>query len=214
MPLPFVPLQIFLAGAIEQEFERSKKESRKPAAEIGNSNFFQRLGDVRQALQGLEILQEPDVILTETPRVPGTDGRRMAKSYGNAIWLSDTPGRNSQESAQHDDRPAARPPHGSGPAGSLSCVCVSQFISGEQIRRGLRAHRARGPRVPHRRNWLRRLQKADGGRAHQMDCADSGATQRSTKRIRSEVWNVLEDGSTPRQKSRRADHGPRSQGGV
>jgi tryptophanyl-tRNA synthetase len=31
------------------------------------------------------------VKLTETPRVPGTDGRRMAKSYGNAIWLTDTP---------------------------------------------------------------------------------------------------------------------------
>jgi len=30
-------------------------------------------------------------LLTETPRLPGTDGRRMAKSYGNAIWLSDTP---------------------------------------------------------------------------------------------------------------------------
>ncbi len=38
-----------------------------------------------------EVLEEPDVILTETPRVPGTDGRRMAKSYGNAIWLSDPP---------------------------------------------------------------------------------------------------------------------------
>ena len=38
-----------------------------------------------------QTLQEPDVILTETPRVPGTDGRRMAKSYGNAIWLSDPP---------------------------------------------------------------------------------------------------------------------------
>ena len=38
-----------------------------------------------------KVLQEPDVILTETPRVPGTDGRRMAKSYGNAIWLSDPP---------------------------------------------------------------------------------------------------------------------------
>src|SRR5262249_4623745 len=35
------------------------------------------------------VLCEPAVLLTETPRVPGTDGRRMAKSYGNAIWLSE-----------------------------------------------------------------------------------------------------------------------------
>ena len=37
------------------------------------------------------ILREPDYVATETPRLPGTDGRRMAKSYGNAIWLSDPP---------------------------------------------------------------------------------------------------------------------------
>ena len=37
------------------------------------------------------ILREPSALLTQTPRLPGTDGRRMAKSYGNAIWLSDPP---------------------------------------------------------------------------------------------------------------------------
>jgi tryptophanyl-tRNA synthetase len=39
----------------------------------------------------IEILREPQAMLTETPRLPGTDGRRMAKSYGNAIWLSEAP---------------------------------------------------------------------------------------------------------------------------
>ena len=38
-----------------------------------------------------ENLVEPQPLLTETPRLPGLDGRRMAKSYGNAIWLSDSP---------------------------------------------------------------------------------------------------------------------------
>ncbi len=37
------------------------------------------------------VIQEPGHLLTETPRLPGLDGRRMAKSYGNAIWLSDPP---------------------------------------------------------------------------------------------------------------------------
>jgi tryptophanyl-tRNA synthetase len=37
------------------------------------------------------VLQEPAYLPTETPRLPGLDGRRMAKSYGNAIWLSDPP---------------------------------------------------------------------------------------------------------------------------
>ncbi len=33
---------------------------------------------------------EPQALLTETPKVPGTDGRKMSKSYGNAIFFSDS----------------------------------------------------------------------------------------------------------------------------
>lgn len=36
-----------------------------------------------------EIFAEPLPILTKTPRIPGTDGRKMSKSFGNAIYLSD-----------------------------------------------------------------------------------------------------------------------------
>jgi tryptophanyl-tRNA synthetase len=34
-------------------------------------------------------LPEPESVLTPSPRVPGTDGRKMSKSYGNAVFLSD-----------------------------------------------------------------------------------------------------------------------------
>ncbi|MDH3627880.1 MAG: tryptophan--tRNA ligase [Acidobacteriota bacterium] len=34
---------------------------------------------------------EPQPKLTRSPRLPGTDGRKMSKSYGNAIFLGDTP---------------------------------------------------------------------------------------------------------------------------
>jgi tryptophanyl-tRNA synthetase len=37
-----------------------------------------------------EVLSEPEVMLTQTPRVPGTDGRKMSKSYGNAIELGES----------------------------------------------------------------------------------------------------------------------------
>ena len=37
------------------------------------------------------IFPEPDVLLTEAQKVPGLDGRKMSKSYGNAVFLSDTP---------------------------------------------------------------------------------------------------------------------------
>ena len=35
------------------------------------------------------VFPEPGAKLTEIPKVPGTDGRKMSKSYGNAIYLSD-----------------------------------------------------------------------------------------------------------------------------
>ncbi len=38
-----------------------------------------------------EIFPEPDGILTETPRLLGIDNRKMSKSYGNTIALSDSP---------------------------------------------------------------------------------------------------------------------------
>ena len=37
------------------------------------------------------IFPEPEALLTSAPRLPGTDGRKMSKSYKNAIFLTDTP---------------------------------------------------------------------------------------------------------------------------
>jgi tryptophanyl-tRNA synthetase len=36
------------------------------------------------------VFPEPQAKLTEIPKVPGTDGRKMSKSYGNAIYLADS----------------------------------------------------------------------------------------------------------------------------
>jgi len=37
-----------------------------------------------------EVLPEPAVLLTPSPKLPGLDGRKMSKSYGNTILLSET----------------------------------------------------------------------------------------------------------------------------
>lgn len=37
------------------------------------------------------VFPEPQALLTPTPKLPGTDGRKMSKSYGNTILLSDPP---------------------------------------------------------------------------------------------------------------------------
>lgn len=38
-----------------------------------------------------EIFPEPQPLLTEIPKIPGVDGRKMSKSYGNAVVLSEPP---------------------------------------------------------------------------------------------------------------------------
>ena len=38
-----------------------------------------------------EVFKEPKELLSPTPKLLGLDGRKMSKSYGNAIFLSDTP---------------------------------------------------------------------------------------------------------------------------
>ncbi len=45
-------------------------------------NQFYKLGE-------REVLPEPQVLLTPAPKLPGTDGRKMSKSYGNTIELTD-----------------------------------------------------------------------------------------------------------------------------
>ncbi|HWE86098.1 MAG TPA: tryptophan--tRNA ligase [Terracidiphilus sp.] len=40
-------------------------------------------------LDGQDVLPEPGVLLTPSPKLPGTDGRKMSKSYGNTILISD-----------------------------------------------------------------------------------------------------------------------------
>jgi tryptophanyl-tRNA synthetase len=40
---------------------------------------------------GVTILPEPQALLTATPKVPGIDGRKMSKSYGNTIGLREDP---------------------------------------------------------------------------------------------------------------------------
>ena len=39
--------------------------------------------------KGGDVFPEPQVLLTRAPKLPGTDGRKMSKSYGNAILLTD-----------------------------------------------------------------------------------------------------------------------------
>ncbi|MDY0301346.1 MAG: tryptophan--tRNA ligase [Trichlorobacter sp.] len=37
-----------------------------------------------------DVFPEPEALLTETPKLPGLDGRKMSKSYNNSIYLSES----------------------------------------------------------------------------------------------------------------------------
>jgi tryptophanyl-tRNA synthetase len=60
------------------------------AREVGIENFLELMGGRRLFFVRSEKLTEPQPILTPTPRIPGLDGRKMSKSYGNAITLSES----------------------------------------------------------------------------------------------------------------------------
>ncbi len=65
-------------AAIQRAFRRASVDSK--AYYLNNG-----LGTVRG------VFPEPQALLTLTPKLPGTDGRKMSKSYGNTILLSDPP---------------------------------------------------------------------------------------------------------------------------
>jgi len=67
-----------------------EQHARKVGQKDGFENFKARLGEYEKVVDSKEILTEPDVLLTKTPRIPGLDGRKMSKSYGNAITLSES----------------------------------------------------------------------------------------------------------------------------
>jgi tryptophanyl-tRNA synthetase len=79
----------------EKEFSQEEEiayeqEIRKLKREMGTANFFEKIGWFAKFFSASEILNEPQVMLTQTPRIPGLDGRKMSKSYGNAITLSES----------------------------------------------------------------------------------------------------------------------------
>jgi tryptophanyl-tRNA synthetase len=85
---------------------------RRRIAEVGIDNYLKQLETIgersemyRQQMRELahfreshaafriflkETLCEPQALLTPTPRIPGLDGRKMSKSYNNAITLSES----------------------------------------------------------------------------------------------------------------------------
>ncbi len=83
-------------GAAPWELEAVKTKARKLAGDPHKSSFTPHeliaaapQTRLKSAYGTHTILPEPEVLLTPSPKLPGTDGRKMSKSYQNAIYLAD-----------------------------------------------------------------------------------------------------------------------------
>jgi tryptophanyl-tRNA synthetase len=76
--------------------EKGDADALETAKELLNDTQNLALGDRERLFGYLEgsrrvILPEPLALLTENPKVPGLDGQKMSKSYGNAILMREEP---------------------------------------------------------------------------------------------------------------------------
>jgi len=83
-------------GAAPWELEAVKTKARKLAGKPDKQTFTPHeliaaapQTKLKSGYDTKKILPEPEVLLTPSPKLPGVDGRKMSKSYGNTIQMCD-----------------------------------------------------------------------------------------------------------------------------
>ena len=76
----------YFEGGVKGDFSNLMADAR---SEMGLEAYLQALRSNPKYFTNPDILREPEAMLTTTPRIPGTDGRKMSKSYGNAISFTE-----------------------------------------------------------------------------------------------------------------------------
>ena len=125
-----------------------------------------------------DVFPEPQPLFTATPKVPGLDGRKMSKSYGNTIGLTasaDEIRALVMTMFTDPNRVRRKDP---GQSRHLQSLPVPQAL----LRR--RDDRARRSRVPHGADRLRRRQEAAGGDHDRVRCGRSASGARRSTAIR------------------------------
>jgi tryptophanyl-tRNA synthetase len=87
------PTEYVAGGSIDHSKipEMNFKVLHSQILDEGLDNFLARIGPGGQKYVTVNpILVPPDVMLTQAKRVPGLDGRKMSKSYGNSIELGES----------------------------------------------------------------------------------------------------------------------------
>lgn len=129
-----------------------------------------------------QVFPEPEALLTETPELPGLDGRKMSKSYGNAISLSMTADETAEmirRTRTDSDRvitydPVNRP----GVAGLLSTAALCTDTTPEEIAEQIGDGRQWKPQTVHHRC----REHIPGRPPAEAGCASEGPGARHTHR--------------------------------
>jgi tryptophanyl-tRNA synthetase len=79
-----------LTREVARRFNQFFASQPTPALLHAHSDKERLAVEISQNEVAEEILPEPKVLLTPSAKLPGTDGRKMSKSYGNTILLSDS----------------------------------------------------------------------------------------------------------------------------
>ncbi|MGI9307528.1 MAG: tryptophan--tRNA ligase [Gammaproteobacteria bacterium] len=103
----FLQKRLAVAAKIGGEADKKIRAQQRDYAEKGDKEILQNAladadslaldGAEKQTLRddlrygGDEILRPPQALLAPTPKLPGTDGRKMSKSYDNAVDMFDPP---------------------------------------------------------------------------------------------------------------------------
>ena len=77
---------------------------------------------------GRVILPEPRALLTEASKMPGLDGQKMSKSYGNVIEMREEPDGVREKLRRMPTDPRSSAANGSGRSGEVSGVAVSSRV--------------------------------------------------------------------------------------
>ena len=91
------------------------------------------------------VFPEPQALLSKSPKVPGTDGRKMSKSYSNAVLLSDSKEEVAAKVKTMFTDPKKIKVDDKGPPRRVRCLCHAHALhaGSERHRRPLQGGRDR-----------------------------------------------------------------------
>ncbi len=93
----FVPVgqdqlaHVELTREVARRFNQLYSSAITPEVTAASSDKERIKAEVSENVLETELLPEPKALLTPSPKLPGLDGRKMSKSYGNTIGLTDSP---------------------------------------------------------------------------------------------------------------------------